>query len=41
MDQSYETHKYAEMFPDMASDQFDELVKDIRQNGLIEPITRL
>jgi ParB-like chromosome segregation protein Spo0J len=41
MKEGYETHKYAEMFPDMASDEFAELVKDIRINGLVEPITML
>lgn len=41
MNKHNETHRYAEMFPDMASDEFDELVKDVRQNGLIEPITML
>lgn len=39
MSSCYETHKYAELFPEMPRDQFDELVKDIRENGLIEPIT--
>ena len=38
---TYETHKYAELFPEMANDQFEELVKDVRQNGLVEPITTL
>ncbi len=41
MSRDYETHKYAEMFPDMTGDEFDELVKDIGINGLIEPITMM
>jgi ParB-like chromosome segregation protein Spo0J len=41
MDKSYETHRYAELFPEMARDEFTELVKSIRENGLIDPITML
>ena len=32
-------HKFAQYFPPMPDEQFQELVEDIKANGLIEPIT--
>lgn len=32
-------HKFAKYFPPMSNEQFQELVEDIKANGLIEPIT--
>lgn len=34
-------HKFAKYFPPMNEAEFGELVEDIRENGLIEPITTL
>ena len=31
-------HPVAEIIPEMSSQQFDQLVADIRQNGLREPV---
>lgn len=39
MTPSYEMHQLCTAFPLMKSDQFMALVKDIRENGLLEPIT--
>lgn len=36
---SYEMHELCTAFPLMKNDQFMALVKDIRENGLLEPIT--
>jgi ParB-like chromosome segregation protein Spo0J len=36
-----EAHKYAELFPKMEAEQFDELVESIRKNGLREKIVTL
>ncbi len=33
-----EFHEYAEFFPMMEGEEFENLVKDIRENGLLEPI---
>lgn len=33
-----EVHRYAHFWPLMGGDEFDDLVADIRENGLIEPI---
>ena len=35
----YEPHAYALLLPPMAKDQCEELKKDIRDNGLLDPIT--
>jgi disulfide oxidoreductase YuzD len=31
-------HKFADLFPMMQADELDQLVADIKQNGLLEPI---
>ena len=31
-------HKYAELFPLLEGDEFDALVEDVRENGLLEPV---
>ncbi len=36
--EKYKTHKLANVFPLMNKDSFDELVEDIKKNGLLEPI---
>ena len=33
-----EFHKYADLFPLLTGEEFDALVEDIKENGLIEPI---
>ena len=35
----YEIHELANIIPEMAAIEFDELVKDITENGLLDPIT--
>lgn len=36
-----ECHETSNMFPPISTQQFDELVEDIRQHGLLEPIMLL
>ncbi len=32
-------HKYAQYFPQLEGDEFDMLIKDIKENGQLEPVT--
>jgi len=38
MNETYEFHEYANLFPMMQPDELQDLVADVKRNGLIEPI---